>query len=205
VFDAWRESPGKSHSYFYVFASNGASLRSGICLTLAMKSLDIMKTPKMSRLKMNRQEMTRNEEGSISVLTMGLFLITVALLILITDIASIAVSKQSLVHASESVAIRATHNVDLGAYYRGNSGVSVPIDCQQAYRKINSEFGDWLESDGEIRRTELKDVRLTDFSCSGNRVLLSSSALAVLPLRLPAFPTTVEIHTTVEAESDRMR
>jgi hypothetical protein len=129
----------------------------------------------------------------------------VALLILITDVASLAVSKQSLVHASESAAIRATHNVDLGSYYRGNSGVSVPIDCQAAFRKINEELRGWFDSDGEIRRIELEEVYLTDFSCSGNRVLVSTSALAVLPLRLPAFPTTVEIHTTVEAESDRMR
>ena len=160
---------------------------------------------KLIRLKQITLKMNANEKGSISVLTMGLFLVTVALLILITDIASIAVSKQSLVHASESAAIRATHNVDLGSYYRGNSGVSIPIDCQKAYQRIHDELRDWISGDGEIRRTELTGVRLTDFSCSGNRVLLSSSALAVLPLRLPAFPATVEIHTTVEAAADRMR
>ena len=160
---------------------------------------------KQIRLKMPRLNRIGDEKGSISVLTMGLFFVTVALLILITDIASIAVSKQSLVHASESAVIRATHSVDLGAYYRGNSGVSVPIDCQEAYQKVHDELRDWISGDGEIRRAELREVRLTDFSCSGNRVLLSSSALAVLPLRLPAFPSTVEIHATVEAESDRMR
>jgi hypothetical protein len=167
---------------------------------MAVKRLDRWRILKLLRLNK-----IKDEEGSISVLTMGLFLVTVALLILITDIASIAVSKQSLVHASESAAIHATHNVDLGAYYRGNSGVSVPIDCQEAYKKIADELRDWISSDGEIRRTELSDVQVTDFSCSGNRVLLTSSAHAVLPLRLPAFPATIEIHTTVEAEADRMR
>ncbi len=152
-----------------------------------------------------RQRLISDEKGSITVLTMGLFLVTVALLIVITDIASIAVSKQSLVHASEAAAIRATHNVDLTSYYRGNSGVSVPIDCQEAFNKINAELRNWISSDGEIRRVELRDLRLTDFSCSGNRVHISSSALAVLPLRFPAFPESVEIHTTVEAEANRVR
>jgi hypothetical protein len=159
----------------------------------------------MNRLRMIKPKLIKNEKGSISVLIMGLFLVTVALLILITDIASIAVSKQSLVHVSESAAIRATHTVDLGSYYRGDSGVSVPIDCQEAFRKITDELRGWFNSDGGIRRIELEEVRLTDFSCSGNRVLVSISALAVLPLRLPTFPTAVEIHATVEAESDRMR
>jgi hypothetical protein len=164
-----------------------------------------MYKPKIVRSKMIRLKVVKDDKGSISILTMGLFLVTVALLILITDIGSIAVSKQSLVHASESAVIRATHNVDLGAYYRGNSGVSVPINCQEAYQKIHNELRDWMSSDGEIHRTELKEVRVTNFICSGNRVMISSSALAVLPLRLPSFPSTVEIHTTVEAEADRMR
>lgn len=148
----------------------------------------------MSRLK--------DERGSISVLTLGLFTLTIALLILITDIASIFVSKQSLLHASEAAAIRAVHSVDLAAYYRGNSGVSVPIDCGWAYRKAIEELSGW--ADGSIRRNELQDVSLIEFTCSGNRVRLSTSSHVVLPFRLPQSSiSTVEIHTTVEAQSDR--
>lgn len=143
------------------------------------------------------------EEGSISVLTIGLFMVTVALLMLITDIASISVSKQSLVHATESAAIRASHNVDLGSYYRGNTGVTVPIDCQAAYQKVIEEMDLW--SDGDIRRPELQQIWLTDFTCSGNRVQLSTSSLAILPFRLPQSASSVEIHATVEAQSDRVR
>ncbi len=147
----------------------------------------------------------KEEKGSISVLTMGLFLVSVALLILITDIASMAVARESLVHVSEAAAIRASQNVDLGSYYRGGSGVAIPIDCQAAYQKADEEITMWAQSDGSIHRPELQQVWMTDFSCSGNRVQLSTSARAILPFRLPQLASSVEIHATVEAQSDRVR
>lgn len=147
----------------------------------------------------------KDEKGSISILTIGLFLVSVALLILITDIASISVSKESLVHASEAAAIRASHSVDLRSYYRGDTGVTIPIDCQIAFQRANEEISFWTQSDGSIHRPELQQIWMTDFSCSGNRVQLSTSALAILPFRLPQSGTSVEIHATVEAESNRVR
>lgn len=146
----------------------------------------------------------RDEQGSVSVLTLGLFILTVAMLILTTDIASIAVSKQSLVHASEAAAIRAVHNVDLALYYRGNSGVSVPIDCKSAYAAVIEELNGWAQGDGRIRRTELRDLSLTDFVCAGDRVRISTSANVSLPFRLPQSSLSrLEIHATVEAQSQR--
>jgi hypothetical protein len=147
----------------------------------------------------------REEKGSISILTIGLFLVSVALLIVITDIASISVSRASLVNASEAAAITASHRVDLGSYYRGNSGVTIPIDCQAAYQKAIEEIGLWSHSDGSMYRPEVQEIWMTDFSCSGNRVQLSTSARALLPFRLPQSASYVEIHATVEAESDRVR
>lgn len=146
-----------------------------------------------------------DEDGTISILTIGLFMVTVGILILVTDIASISVSKQSLVHASESAAIRASHSVDLGSYYKGTSGVSVPIDCQAAYGMVVEDLNQWVEGGSDIHRTELEQLSLTNFSCSGNRVQISTSARAVLPFRLPHASTFVEIHATVEAQSDRVR
>lgn len=150
-----------------------------------------------------RQEFSR-EEGSISVLTIGLFSVAVALLILITDVASISVSKQSLLHATEAAAIRAVHSVDLGSYYRGNSGVSVPIDCERAYQVVADEINTWIEEESDIKRRELQEVSLTRFSCSGDRVELSTSARTLLPFRLPQGSALVDIHATVEAQSERI-
>lgn len=147
----------------------------------------------------------KDEDGSITILTIGLFIITIGVLVLMTDIASISVSKQSLVHASESAAMRATHSVDLRSYYKGDSGVSIPIDCQAAYMRVVEDLGQWVEGGREIHRAELEQISLTDFSCTGNRVRLSTSAHAVLPFPLPQASSFVEINTTVEAQSDRMR
>ena len=153
--------------------------------------------------RMEYSRWVRDERGSISILTFGLFLVTIGVLILITDIASLSVSRQSLIHASESAAIRASHSMDLASDYKGNSGVTVPIDCQAAYGKVIEDLGQWTESGRELRRIELQQIALRDFSCSGNRVRISTSARAVLPFRLPQTSPYVEIHTTVEAESDR--
>lgn len=147
----------------------------------------------------------KDEKGSISILTIGLFLMSIVLLMLITDVASISVSKSSLMHATEAAAINASHNVDLGSYYRGDAGVSIPLDCQAAYRKANEEFNLWSQSDGSMRRTELQEIWMTDFSCSDNHVSISTSARAVLPFRLASSVSTVEINATAEAESDRAR
>ena len=146
-----------------------------------------------------------DEEGSISVLTIGLFTLTVALLILITDVASISVAKQSLVHATEAAAIRATHSVDLELYYRGASGVSVPIDCQVARQRVFEELELWMQGDSDVRRPELQQIWLTDFTCSGDRVSLSTVARASLPFRLPGSFSLVDIHASVEAQSERTR
>jgi len=144
------------------------------------------------------------EEGSISVLIIGLFAITVALLILITDLASMAVSKQSLLHATEAAAIRAVHSVDIGSYYRGGSGVAVPIDCQVAYQGAIDEISMWLQSETDMKRRELVGASLTDFRCTGDRVELSATAQMRLPFRLPQSSDLVDLHATVEAQSERI-
>lgn len=192
---SWGKSAGESGSQFTFLPPRGSGLGSGVRVSVAVRN--VKNTRFVERYK--------DERGSISILTIGLFILTVAFLILITDIASISVSKQSLVHASESAAMRASQNVDLGAYYRGNTGVTVPIDCGVAYQKAIEELRLWSESDSEIRRPELDQITLTEFSCSGNRVQLSTSARTTLPFRLPQSPSSIEIHTTVEAESDRVR
>lgn len=144
------------------------------------------------------------ERGSISILTIGLFVITVSLLILLTDVASIAVAKRSLVHATESAAIRATHNLDLAAYYHGDAGVDIPIDCQMAYGQVIDELDQWMLGDTEIRRVEIEEIKLVNFGCTGNYVQLTTSARTHLPFRLPKSSLAyVEIHATVTAESDR--
>ena len=145
-----------------------------------------------------------SEQGSISLLTIGLFVLTVSMLILVTDIAAMAVAKRSLLHASESAAIRAAHNLDLAAYYRGVSGVKIPIDCQMAYAQVIEELNQWLQGDSEFKREELEAAQLVEFNCAGNRVRLVTSARARLPFVLPGSSMNyLEVNATVTAESDQ--
>lgn len=145
-----------------------------------------------------------HERGSISILTIGLFLVTVSTLFLVTDIASIIVAKRSLVHVTEAAAMRATHQLDMGAYYQGSKNVAIPIDCATAFSSINDELDEWISTSSQLRREELHRVSVVGFSCEDNRILLTTSAIATLPFRLPGSPiSNVEIHATVAAESNR--
>ena len=172
-----------------------------------------MKSPKWNAqahsilvISHKRKNSRDGERGSISVLTMGLFLITIALLILITDIATIAVAKRSLAHATESAALRAVQSLDRAAYYRGDSGVAIPIDCSTARLRVIEELELWIQSSEDLRRPELRQVWLSDFYCAGNLVKLNTSARATLPFRLPA-PSLidVELHASAAAQSERAR
>ena len=146
------------------------------------------------------------ESGSISVLTIGLFLLTVALLVIITDIGSVIAAKRSLIHITESAGIRATHQLNLEEYYRGAVSMEIPINCDMALASVKDELGQWFTSNSEMKRRELTQVELLDFSCNGNRIELTTLAQAKLPFSLPgaALPY-VELHATVGVESNRKR
>ncbi len=152
------------------------------------------------------QDLRDGERGSISVLTIGLFLITISLLILITDIATIAVAKRSLVHATESAALRAVQSLDRAAYYRGDTGIDIPIDCSTARLRVIEELGLWMQGSADLKRPELQEVGLNDFYCFGNFVKIKTTARATLPFRLPQSSLIdVELHASAAAQSDRDR
>lgn len=154
----------------------------------------------------NDEDTHDGNRGSISVLTIGLFLITIALLFLVTDIAAIAVAKRSLVHATESAALRAVQTLDRATYYHGDSGVAIPLDCPQARTRVIEELELWMQSSEDLRRPELKQIWLSNFYCEGNLVKLTTSARASLPFQMPGSSLDqVELHSTVAAQSDRAR
>jgi hypothetical protein len=153
-----------------------------------------------------RDDLLNTERGSISVLTIGLFLITLAMLFLVTDVAAIAVAKRSLVHVTESAALRAVQSLDRAAYYRGDTGFDIPIDCPTARMRVREELDLWMPGNDDVRRPELHQVWLSDFYCAGNLVKLNTSARAVLPFRLPASSLLdIELHASAAAQSNRAK
>ena len=95
-----------------------------------------------------------NERGSLSVLIIGLFIITVASLMVMSDVATIFVAKRSLTQATEAAVMRGVHTLDRNSYYTGKGTIattpmslinkrehpSIPIDCDQAVLDVMLEL-----------------------------------------------------------------
>ena len=162
------------------------------------------------------QTKAKDEEGSISLLIIGLFVVTVAALLVITNIASIAIAQRSLIQASEAAVQRGVQSLDLKAYYVGegsmlsgvlNSGeVPIPIECNSASSAINDELQHWNNSNSKLLRREIRDIWISEFNCDGVSVGISTSAFAVLPLQLPFINLqNIELHTSVGATNTRSK
>ena len=54
----------------------------------------------------------KGERGSLSVVIIGLFVLIVAILMVMTDIATVMVAKRSLTQATEAAAMRGVHSLD---------------------------------------------------------------------------------------------
>ncbi len=140
-----------------------------------------------------------DESGSLSVVIIGLFLITVASLMVMSDIASVFVAKRSLVQATEAAAQRAVHTLDESAYYIGKGNMftaplaainnsahrSIPIDCNRATLNVLLELHNWSSDDGSMKRNEMKGIVLRDVQCDGSSVEISTYAEVVFPFRVP--------------------
>lgn len=174
----------------------------------------ILKVLQFARVQSKKY--ANDEEGSISLLIIGLFVVTVATLLVITNIASIAIAQRSLVQASEAAVQRAVQNLDLKAYYVGEGGmlsgilsngdVAIPIECSSANSAISDELRHWNSSNSSLLRREIRDIWMSEFNCDGVSVGISTTAFAVLPLQLPFVNLkNIELHTSVGATNTRSK
>ena len=100
----------------------------------------------------------REERGSISLIVLTFFLITVITSLVITDIAAVAIAKRSLTQATEAAAQRGVRNLNRDAYYSGEFDLStmvgnifgvgpndpgIPIDCSKALGDSEGALADW--------------------------------------------------------------
>jgi len=159
---------------------------------------------------------SKEEDGSISLLIIGLFVLTLATLLVITNIAAIAIAQRSLVQASEAAVQRGVQNLDLNAYYVGKGGMlsgvlnnnetAIPIECNAASSAINDELRHWNSSNNSLLRREIRDIWMSEINCDGVSVGISTSAFAVLPLQLPFINLkNIELHTSVGATNTRSK
>lgn len=153
-----------------------------------------------------------SESGSISVVVIGLFVITVASLMVMTDVSSLIVAKRSLVQATEAAAQRGVHTLDKSEYYQGKGNMFtgpmavltdrahpvIPIDCARGGVEVLMELNSWSNDASDMKWRQLKGIELTNFSCDGASLEISTRSEMKLPFKLP-FASTDSVFLTATA------
>ena len=152
------------------------------------------------------------EAGSISVIVIGLFLITVASLMVITDVSALMVAKRSLAQATEAAAQRGVHTLDKSAYYQGKAQIFtvpmaaathrphpiIPIDCSRGGFEVLLELNSWSRDQSQMKWKQLKGIELTHFECDGQLLFIQTRSEIQLPFRVP-FSSTDSVFLNASA------
>ena len=166
----------------------------------------------ISGLGFNLKERFKSEAGSISVIVIGLFVITVASLMVMTDVSSIIVAKRSLVQATEAAAQRGVQSLDKGKYYQGKGNMFtvplamatqrahpvIPIDCTRGGVEVVLELNSWSNDQSNMKWHQLKGIELTNFDCDGASLEISTRSEMNLPFQIP-FSRTNSVFLTATA------
>jgi hypothetical protein len=154
----------------------------------------------MSLLGPNLRRLIKNDRGSISIITIGLFIILLSLALILTDISSIYLAKRSLSLASEAAVQYGMKNLDAESYYSGEYNVNqllvnsvgqaeqdpgIPIDCPAGLRDVRLLLGDWQRYSAASKRENVGNFLLTDFQCDGFQIYVETSAIARIPIPIP--------------------
>lgn len=141
----------------------------------------------------------KDDRGSLSVVIIGLFFITVASLMVMSDVATVMVAKRSLAQATEAAAQQGVHTLDKSAYYTGKGTMftvplalithrdhsSIPIECNRAVVDVLAELHNWSHDEGSMKRPELQGISLTDMKCDGTSIEISTYAKVIFPFTVP--------------------
>ena len=162
----------------------------------------------MSELRSKIKEFAENESGSLLLLTLSLFLLTLILSFAIIDISSTFLAKRELVNIGEAAISRAAHNIDLDRYYSDDRTVAstspsgtiylIPIDCAAATSTLGSE----------IYHATLRGspISISSVSCTGDVISAQLSSVIAPTLSLPVISNSVmnsalTIHATISASN----
>ena len=146
----------------------------------------------------------KDEHGSISLLIMSLFMSTLIVLVILTNISSIYLAKRALTQASEAAVQRGVRNLDLQTYYQsdynfwqfawnltgeGETDPGIPIDCQKGRDDALSAMEKWMQlsqsKETANGRENLAGIRVNRVECDGYQLTISTSADVRLPFLLP--------------------
>jgi hypothetical protein len=158
------------------------------------------------------KKISSDETGSIAVVVIGLFVITVASLMVMTDVSALIVAKRSLVQATEAAAQRGVHTLDKASYYQGKANMftvpmalatgrphpSIPIDCNRGGLEVLLELNSWSRDQGDMKWQQLKGIQLTNYQCDGQSLAIDTRSEVNLPFRVP-FTSTDSVFLTASA------
>jgi len=154
---------------------------------------------------------------------MSLFMSTLIVLVILTNISSIYLAKRALTQASEAAVQRGVRNLDLQMYYQsdynfwqfawnltgeGETDPGIPIDCQKGRDDALSAMAKWMQlsesKETANGRENLEDIKVNRVECDGYQLTISTSADVRLPFLLPFINLDyVEISTTVASIAQR--
>jgi Flp pilus assembly protein TadG len=154
----------------------------------------------MYQLGPRLRQACRDERGSISLVTMGLFVILLTLALVLSDISSIYLAKRTLSLASESSVQYGMKNLDAESYYSGEYNFNqllvnslgqaevdpgIPINCEEGLNDVRKVLSDFQAVSPATKRGNLQDISLSNFECDGFQINIETSAVAHMPIPIP--------------------
>ena len=180
----------------------------------------ISKWPRLNAARcIEMEKRIRDERGSLTVVIIGLFVITVASLMVMTDVATVMVAKRSLTQATEAAVMRGVHTLDRNSYYTSKGTIlttplalinnrdhpAIPIDCSQAVLDVMLELHNWSSDDTNMKRHELQGIVLSDFSCDGTSIEISTYAEVKFPFTIPFTSTNSSVLTSSAGSTNQVQ
>ena len=140
-----------------------------------------------------------DDSGSIAVIVIGLFVITVASLMVMTDVSTVIVAKRSLAQATEAAAQRGVHTLDKSGYYKGKANIFtvpmaiatnrahpvIPIDCNRGGIEVLLELHSWSNDNSDLKWHQLRGIQLTNYQCDGQSLDIETRSEVNLPFKVP--------------------
>ncbi len=168
-----------------------------------------------------KSSLVKSEEGSISVLTLGLFMISLITLLIVTNVSTAFQAKRALTQATEAAAQRGVRNLDLEQYYQNEYNLTrlamnivgdseddpgIPIDCEKGVVDAVSALRDWSAQKGSWNRDDLTNITVEAVDCDGYQLSIQTSAVVDLPFLIPFIGLKeITIYSTVGTIDERKR
>ena len=154
-----------------------------------------------------QQTLVDSEDGSITPLISIYFVIVMALIFIVSNIASTYIARRELISVAESALAQATHQLDelryyyqvpLPPYLAGTQSQMVPIDCRDASRSFSRE----IESSSSFS-DESEQITVLGFECDGRILRARVQRAHYLPFSLPVLSISKFTNVVEVAASSR--